>query len=55
MLTLVVSTKKQYSSLLKKGFVFQKICFKVKVFKTFETFTDCNMPISQKEGYFENT
>ena len=31
---LVVSTKKQYSSFLKKVFVF-------KVLKTFETFTDC--------------
>ena len=38
---LVVSTKKRYSSFLKKVFVFQKICFKVKVLKTFETFTDC--------------
>ena len=36
----VVSTKKLYSSFLKKVFVFQKICFKVKVLKTFETFTD---------------
>ena len=38
---LVLSTKKRYSSFLKKVFVFQKICFKVKVLKTFETFTDC--------------
>ena len=37
---LVLSTKKRYSSFLKKVFVFQKICFKVKVLKTFETFTD---------------
>ena len=28
---LVLSTKKLYSSFLKKVFVFQKICFKVKV------------------------
>ena len=40
---LVVSTKKRYSSFLKKVFVFQKICFKVKVLKTFETFTDCHI------------
>ena len=56
-LILVVSTKKQYSSFLKKVFIFQKICFQVKVLKTFETFTDChikNMPISQMEGYFEH-
>ena len=38
---LVVPTKKRYSSFLKKVFVFQKICFKVKVLKTFETFIDC--------------
>ena len=37
--TLVVSTEKRYSSFLKKVFVFQKICFKVKVLKKFETFT----------------
>ena len=40
---LLVSTKKWYSSFLKKVFVFQKICFKVKVLKTFETFTDCHI------------
>ena len=40
---LVLSTKKRYSSFLKKVFVFQKICFKVKVLKTFETFTDCHI------------
>ena len=54
---LVVSSKKQYSSYLKKVFVFQKICLKVKVLKTFESFTDChvkNMLISQTEGYFES-
>ena len=33
-------------------FVLQKICFKVKVLKTFETFT--NMPISQTVCYFQN-
>ena len=40
---LLASTKKRYSSFLKKVFVFQKICFKVKVLKTFETFTDCDI------------
>ena len=33
----VVSTKKQYSSFLKKVSVFPKICFKVTVLKTFKT------------------
>ena len=37
---LVFSTKKGYSSFLKKIFVFQKICFKVKALKTFTIFTD---------------
>ena len=36
----VASTKKRYSSFLKKVFIFQKICFKVKVLKAFETFSD---------------
>ena len=40
---LVLSTKKRYSSFLKKVFVFQKICFKVKVLKTFKIFTDCHI------------
>ena len=39
----VASTKKRYSIFLKKVFVFQEICFKVKVLKTFETFTDCHI------------
>ena len=53
---LALSTKKQYPSFLIKVFVFQKICFKVKVLKTFKISTDChikNMPISQMEDYFE--
>ena len=33
---LVFSTKKGYSSFLEKVFVFHKICFKVKVLKTFK-------------------
>ena len=40
---LVLSTKKQYSSFLKKVFVFQKICFKVKVLKTLKVSTDCHI------------
>ena len=40
---LVVSTKNRYSSFLKKVFVFQKICLKVKVLKTFETLIDCHI------------
>ena len=51
---LVLSTKKLYSSFSKKIFFLQKTCFKVKVLKTFKIPTDCNMPISQTEGYFEN-
>ena len=37
---LVLSTKNRYSSFLKKVFVFQKICFKIKVLKTFKISTD---------------
>ena len=40
---LVLPTKKRYSSFLKKVFVFQKICFKVKVLKTFKIFSDCHI------------
>ena len=40
---LVLSTKKLYSSFLKKVFVFLKICFKVKVLKTSKVFTDCHI------------
>ena len=43
----VLSTKKQYSSFLKKVFDCQKICFKVKVLKTFKIFTDCHMKTCQ--------
>ena len=39
----MVSTKKWYSSFLKYVFIFQKICFKVKVLKTFETSPDCHI------------
>ena len=53
---LVLSTQKRFSSFLEKVFVFQKICFKDKVLKTFKISTDChiNMPTSQTEGYVEN-
>ena len=40
---LVLSSKKRYSSFLKKVFVFQKIFFKVKGLKTFKIFTDCHI------------
>ena len=40
---LALSTKKRYSSFLKKVFVFQKTCFKIKVLKTFKTFSDCHI------------
>ena len=42
-LILVISTKKLYSSLSKKVFVFQKICLKVKILKTFKISTDCHI------------
>ena len=38
-----LSTKKRYFSFLKKVFVFQKICFQVKLVKTFKTFTKCHI------------
>ena len=40
---LVLSTKKRYSSFLKKTLNFQKVCFKVKVLKTFKCSTDCRI------------
>ena len=40
---LMLSTKNQNSSFLKKFFVFQKICFKVKVLKAFKIFSDCHI------------
>ena len=42
---LVLLTKKQYSSFLKKVFVFQK--FKVKVLKSLKTSTDCHINTCQ--------
>ena len=43
----VLSTKKRFYSFLKTFFVFQKICFKVKVFKMLKTFADCHIRICQ--------
>ena len=40
---IMFSTKKSCSSFLKKVFAFQKICFKVKVLKTFKIFSDCHI------------
>ena len=40
---LVLSTKKQYSSFLKRVCIFQKIYFKVKVLKSFKIFSDCHI------------
>ena len=54
---LVLSTKKRYSSFLKKVFVFQKICFKIKAFKTFKISIDCHIKTCRslkRRGIFEN-
>ena len=40
---LVLLTKKRYSSFSKKDFLFQIICSKVKVLKTFKTSTNCHI------------
>ena len=40
---LVLSTKKRYSSFWKKVFVFQKICFKIKVLTTFKISIDVHI------------
>ena len=40
---LMLSTKKRFSSLSEKTFVFQKICFKVRILKTFKIFSDCHI------------
>ena len=39
-LILILSTQKRYSRFLKKGVVFQKFCFKVKVQKSFKISSD---------------
>ena len=46
-LILILSTKKRYSSFLKKCFVVQKTCFKGKVLKTFKFSTDRHIKTSQ--------
>ena len=46
-LILVLSTKKRYSTFLKKVFVFEKICFKVKILKTLKISTDCHIKTCQ--------
>ena len=40
---LVLSTKKLYSSSLRKVFTFQKFCFKFKVLKLFKISTNCHI------------
>ena len=40
---LIFSTKKRFFSVLKNVFVFEKICFKFKVLKTFKTFSECHI------------
>ena len=55
-LILLLSTKKRYSSFLKRIYVFQKICFKFKVLKTFKTSNDCHIKTCRyrkRRGYFE--
>ena len=40
---IIISSKKRYSSVLKKILVFQKTCFKFKVMKTLKIFSDCHV------------
>ena len=42
-LIFILSTKKRYSSFLKKVFVSQEICFKVKALNTFKISSDCHI------------
>ena len=53
---LIFSGKKRFFNVLKNVFVFEKICFKFKVLKTFKTFSECHVktPIFKTKGYFEN-
>ena len=51
---LLLSTKKRYSSFLKRVCVFQKTCFIVKALKSFQWSSHKYMPISQTKGYFKN-
>ena len=43
----LLSTKKRYSSFLRKILVFQKTCFKVKVLKTFKIPSGCHIKTCQ--------
>ena len=40
---LIFSAKKRFFNVLKNVFVFEKICFKFKVLKTFKTFSECHV------------
>ena len=40
---LVLSTKKRYNSFLKKVFLFQKFCFKIKLLKKFKISSNCDI------------
>ena len=54
---LVLPTKKQYSSFLKKGFCFPENLFQswsIDNVQNVHWLSHKNMPISQMEGYFEN-
>ena len=53
---LMLSTKTQYSTFLKKVLVFQKICSQVGVLKRLKISTDFHIKTcrSRKQGYFEN-
>ena len=53
---LVVSTKKRYSSFLKKVFVSRKFVSKLSIENVwnFHWFLHKNMPVFQTEGYFAN-
>ena len=48
---LVLSTKKRYSSFLKRVCVFQKIYFKVKVLKSFKISNDCHIKTCRSGFY----
>ena len=49
---LVVSTRKRYSSFLKKVFAFQKICSKVKALKTSNISIDCHIKTKSLVPFF---
>ena len=43
----ILLSKKRYSNFLEKGFVFKKICFKVKVMQTFKISSDYHIKACQ--------